>query len=100
MDGPSPREFFPFFSKQVFFYETGGVNPYLHPGIVPTGTHMACLAAAAVKFTVRRQPAVLVPPAAPTPRELKRLSDIDDQDGLRFHVPIIQFYRRDASMGG
>ncbi|RLN05426.1 hypothetical protein C2845_PM13G22680 [Panicum miliaceum] len=61
---------------------------------------MACLAAAAVKFAVRRQPAVLVPPAAPTPRELKRLSDIDDQDGLRFHVPIIQFYRRSASLDG
>ncbi|XBI77080.1 hypothetical protein VPH35_070251 [Triticum aestivum] len=36
----------------------------------------------ALEFTVRRKPAVLVPPAAPTPRELKRLSDIDDQDGL------------------
>jgi len=56
------------------------------------------MAAASLKFTVRRKPAVLVAPAAPTPRELKRLSDIDDQDGLRFHVPIIQFYRRDASM--
>ncbi|XBI77060.1 hypothetical protein VPH35_070231 [Triticum aestivum] len=36
----------------------------------------------ALEFTVRRKPAVLVPPAAPTPPELKRLSDIDDQDGL------------------
>ncbi|CAO2173409.1 unnamed protein product [Urochloa humidicola] len=61
---------------------------------------MACLTAAAVKFTVKRQPAVLVPPAKPTPRELKLLSDIDDQDGLRFHMPIIQFYRRSASMDG
>lgn len=55
--------------------------------------------AAALKFTVRRRPAVLVAPAAPTPRELKRLSDIDDQDGLRFHIPVIQFYRRSALMG-
>lgn len=39
-------------------------------------------------------------PAGPTPRELKRLSDIDDQDGLRFHIPVIQFYRRQASMAG
>ncbi|WVZ92167.1 hypothetical protein U9M48_038254 [Paspalum notatum var. saurae] len=37
---------------------------------------------------------------APTPRELKLLSDIDDQDGLRFHAPIIQLYRRNASMDG
>jgi hypothetical protein len=53
-------------------------------------------AAAALKFTVRRKAAELVSPAAPTPRELKRLSDIDDQDGLRFHIPVIQFYRRSA----
>ncbi|PAN46608.1 hypothetical protein PAHAL_9G197400 [Panicum hallii] len=55
--------------------------------------------AASLKFTVRRKPAVLVAPAAPTPRELKRLSDIDDQDGLRFHIPVIQFYRRSALAG-
>jgi len=57
------------------------------------------MAAASLKFTVRRKPAVLVAPAAPTPRELKRLSDIDDQDGLRFHIPVIQFYRRSAMAG-
>ncbi|KAF0928866.1 hypothetical protein E2562_010724 [Oryza meyeriana var. granulata] len=55
---------------------------------------------AALKFTVRRKPAELVAPAGPTPRELKKLSDIDDQDGLRFHIPVIQFYRRSAAMGG
>ena len=55
---------------------------------------------AAPKFTVRRRPEVLVAPAAPTPRELKRLSDFDDQVGLRFQVPVIQFYRRNESMGG
>ncbi|XP_048546113.1 benzyl alcohol O-benzoyltransferase-like [Triticum urartu] len=48
----------------------------------------------ALEFTVRRKLAVLVPPAAPTPRELKRLSDIDDQDGLRYQVPIIHFFRQ------
>uniref|UniRef100_M8BVF6 10-deacetylbaccatin III 10-O-acetyltransferase n=1 Tax=Aegilops tauschii TaxID=37682 RepID=M8BVF6_AEGTA len=48
----------------------------------------------ALKFTVRRQPVVLVAPAGPTPRELKRLSDIDDQDALRFQLPIIHFFRR------
>ena len=56
--------------------------------------------ASSLKFTVRRRPAVLVAPASPTPRELKRLSDIDDQDGLRFHIPVIQFYHRNARMGG
>ncbi|CAL4934240.1 unnamed protein product [Urochloa decumbens] len=55
--------------------------------------------AASLKFTVRRKAAELVAPASPTPRELKRLSDIDDQDGLRFHIPVIQFYRRNALMG-
>ena len=53
----------------------------------------------ASKFTVRRQRAVMVAPAAPTPRELKRLSDIDDQDGLRFHIPVIYFFRRDVGGG-
>lgn len=53
-----------------------------------------------MKFIVRRLPAVLVAPAASTPRELKRLSDIDDLDNLRLHVPIIQFYRRNESMNG
>jgi hypothetical protein len=56
--------------------------------------------AASLKFTVRRKAAELVAPAGPTPRELKRLSDIDDQDGLRFHIPVIQFYRRNAFMSG
>ncbi|KAL5226033.1 hypothetical protein ABZP36_012672 [Zizania latifolia] len=60
---------------------------------------MAC-STAALRFTVRRKPAVLVAPAGPTPRELKRLSDIDDQEGLRFHIPVIQFYRRRSDMGG
>ncbi|XP_038982253.1 benzyl alcohol O-benzoyltransferase-like [Phoenix dactylifera] len=36
----------------------------------------------------------------PTPHEFKRLSNIDDQEGLRFQVPIIQFYRHDPSMDG
>ncbi|TVU48137.1 hypothetical protein EJB05_07763, partial [Eragrostis curvula] len=55
---------------------------------------------ASLKFTARRRPAVLVAPAAPTPRELKRLSDIDDHDRLRLHIATIQFYCRRESMTG
>uniref|UniRef100_A0ACD5UWB6 Uncharacterized protein n=1 Tax=Avena sativa TaxID=4498 RepID=A0ACD5UWB6_AVESA len=58
------------------------------------------MAAASLRFTVRRKAAELVGPAGPTPRELKRLSDIDDQDGLRFHIPVIHLYRSEASMSG
>ncbi|KAJ1431397.1 Transferase [Sesbania bispinosa] len=51
-------------------------------------------------FTVRRHPPELVAPAKPTPHELKLLSNIDDQIGLRYHIPIVQFYRYEASMAG
>ncbi|CAJ1930858.1 unnamed protein product [Sphenostylis stenocarpa] len=36
----------------------------------------------------------MVVPAGKTPRELKSLSDIDDQEGLRFQLPVIMFYRK------
>ncbi|XP_057467255.1 alcohol acyltransferase 16 [Actinidia eriantha] len=49
-------------------------------------------------FTVRRKEPTLVPPSKPTPGELKQLSDIDDQEGLRFQVPVIMFYKRKLSM--
>ncbi|KAI3696804.1 hypothetical protein L6452_29364 [Arctium lappa] len=52
----------------------------------------------ALNFTVRRRTPELISPAKPTPRELKPLSDIDDQDWLRFQTPLIQFYRRDPKM--
>ncbi|XP_061356734.1 benzyl alcohol O-benzoyltransferase-like isoform X2 [Gastrolobium bilobum] len=55
---------------------------------------------ASLFFTVRRHKPELVAPAKPTPRELKLLSDIDDQDGLRFQIPVIQFYRYDPKMAG
>ncbi|XP_014517353.1 benzyl alcohol O-benzoyltransferase-like [Vigna radiata var. radiata] len=50
------------------------------------------------KFTVQRCQPQLVVPAIPTPHEVKPLSDIDDQEALRFHVPFIQIYRKQASM--
>ncbi|GLJ11816.1 hypothetical protein SUGI_0177710 [Cryptomeria japonica] len=48
---------------------------------------------AALKFNVKRQEAVLVGPSLPTPREILYLSNIDDQAGLRFHFPVVQFYK-------
>ncbi|KAL0463078.1 UNVERIFIED_CONTAM: Benzyl alcohol O-benzoyltransferase [Sesamum latifolium] len=54
----------------------------------------------ALTFKVTRQNPELIPPAKPTPHELKPLSDIDDQEGLRFQIPVIQFYRRNPAMDG
>ena len=51
-------------------------------------------------FKVRRNPPELVAPASPTPHELKMLSEIDDQKGLRYHIPLVQFYRFHPSMAG
>ncbi|KAH7867059.1 hypothetical protein Vadar_028400 [Vaccinium darrowii] len=57
---------------------------------------MAASSTAGLVFTVRRKPPELVAPAKPTPREFKLLSDIDDQDCLRFQIPSIKFYRNDG----
>lgn len=51
-------------------------------------------------FTVRRTDPILVVPAEPTPYEFKRLSDIDDQDGLRFYAPGIHLYKGESSKEG
>lgn len=51
-------------------------------------------------LNVRRGEMKVVVPAHPTPREEKPLSDIDDQEGLRFQMPAIMFYRADPSMQG
>ena len=56
--------------------------------------------ATSLVFIVRRCKPELVVPAKPTPHEFKQLSDIDDQEGLRFQIPFIQFYKYDPSMKG
>ena len=53
-----------------------------------------------ISFSVTRGEPRLVAPAKPTPRELKELSDIDDQEGLRFQVPIVFFYGNSSLMDG
>uniref|UniRef100_M8BCA7 10-deacetylbaccatin III 10-O-acetyltransferase n=1 Tax=Aegilops tauschii TaxID=37682 RepID=M8BCA7_AEGTA len=57
------------------------------------------MAAASLAFVARRGEPELVAPAGPTPRELKRLSDLDDQESLRFYRSGIYFYRGCPSPG-
>ncbi|KAK4430472.1 Benzyl alcohol O-benzoyltransferase [Sesamum alatum] len=54
----------------------------------------------ALTFKVTRQNPELIPPAKSTPHEFKPLSDIDDQEGLRFQLPTIQFFRKNPAMDG
>ncbi|MED6216379.1 hypothetical protein PIB30_007021 [Stylosanthes scabra] len=51
-------------------------------------------------FNVKRNPVELVAPAGPTPHELKLLSDIDDQKGLRYQLPLVLFFPCSPSMEG
>lgn len=43
-------------------------------------------------LSVHRRGPELISPSRATPRELKLLSDFDDQEGLRFRVPFLFFY--------
>ncbi|XP_076950010.1 benzyl alcohol O-benzoyltransferase-like [Bidens hawaiensis] len=49
-------------------------------------------------FSVSRRAPELIVPAKPTPRDLKTLSDIDDQERFRLQIPVIMVYRSDPSM--
>ncbi|XP_027913132.1 methanol O-anthraniloyltransferase-like [Vigna unguiculata] len=49
-------------------------------------------------ISVRRSEAQVVAPARATPSEVKYLSDIDDQEGLRMRFSFIMFYERDDAM--
>jgi len=53
-----------------------------------------------VSFKARRREPELVPPARPTPRETKALSDIDDQHALRYYETVIGFFRRCTDQNG
>ncbi|XP_015897696.3 alcohol acyl transferase 1 allele RGb-like [Ziziphus jujuba] len=55
------------------------------------------MASKCLEFHVKRCEAELVVPTKPTPNELKYLSDIDDQDFLRFQVHFIWYYRNSPS---
>jgi hypothetical protein len=55
---------------------------------------------ASLQFKVVRKPAILVAPSLPTPKELLYLSNIDDQATLRFHTPVVFFYRFNLSKMG
>ncbi|CAN6700337.1 unnamed protein product [Malus baccata var. baccata] len=45
-----------------------------------------------LKFNVQVSKPELIQPQKPTPREFKYLSNIDDQKGLRNHIPFVHFY--------
>jgi benzyl alcohol O-benzoyltransferase len=51
-------------------------------------------------FTVRRTDPIVIVPAKQTPYQFKPLSDIDDQDGLRFYATGIHLYKDDPSKKG
>ncbi|XP_030472107.1 alcohol acyltransferase 17-like isoform X2 [Syzygium oleosum] len=51
-------------------------------------------------LTVNRHKPELISPSGATPHELKLLSDVDDQEGLRFQVPFLLFYPNNPSMKG
>lgn len=59
---------------------------------------MTVLLSCPLGFQVNRCEPRLITPAKPTPYETKLLSDIDNQQGLRFHVPFIMSYKNNPSI--
>ena len=51
-------------------------------------------------FQVRKCQPELIAPANPTPYEFKQLSDVDDQQILRFQVPLVNIYHHNPSLEG
>ncbi|XP_031124006.1 methanol O-anthraniloyltransferase-like [Ipomoea triloba] len=49
-------------------------------------------------FVVSHKEPQLLVPSKPTPHEIKELSDIDDQKGMRIHVSMIMFFRANPLM--
>ncbi|XP_023513318.1 benzyl alcohol O-benzoyltransferase-like [Cucurbita pepo subsp. pepo] len=53
-----------------------------------------------IDFTFKVQkcePEVIVP-SNPTPHEFKQLSDMDDQESFKFHVPLLNFYEHNPNL--
>ncbi|KAK3429671.1 hypothetical protein EUGRSUZ_E01163 [Eucalyptus grandis] len=51
-------------------------------------------------LSVNRHKPELISPSQATPRELKPLSDLDDQEGLRFQIPFLFFYPNSPPIRG
>ncbi|XP_014617184.1 13-hydroxylupanine O-tigloyltransferase-like [Glycine max] len=83
-----------------FVYESLKLCQHIHLSSLLPIQHKLVLQTSSLDFTVRRNPPELVAPANPTPRELKLLSGIDDQHGLRYQLPFVQFYRYQPAMAG
>ncbi|BFG30728.1 hypothetical protein CerSpe_170020 [Prunus speciosa] len=60
----------------------------------------AMISPCALVFQVNRLKSEIITPAKPTPHETKLLSNIDDQESLRFQVPVIMSYKNNPSMKG
>ncbi|KAI3828864.1 hypothetical protein L1987_02974 [Smallanthus sonchifolius] len=56
-------------------------------------------ASTSLTFVAKRHAPELIAPATPTSQEVKLLSDIDDQAGLRCLIPTIHFYPDNPNMG-
>ncbi|WVZ96206.1 hypothetical protein U9M48_041873 [Paspalum notatum var. saurae] len=85
-----------YYSTALTNNKSSGISEFYTPHVMPEAApeHVQAPAPAELAFTVRRRgEPELVGPAALTPRETKRLSDIDDQDTLRGHVPFFFLYR-------